>query len=200
MIISSDPTPAERPIRVAHLGTGVIGTEVIKGIVNHSDLELVGMWVTSPGKVGKDAADLAGIAAPTGIRAVNSLDEASAAKPDILTYCDNGIGREHDAANEIARTLASGVDVVTISLLNMLYPPAGPADLWECLNRAAAAGNSTFLCTGIDPGFCSDVLPLALLTMSDEIEHIRMQEIAIYDHYDVEHRPAGDGIRASALI
>jgi hypothetical protein len=174
-----------KPIRVAHIGTGVTGIEVLKGIIKHPDLELVSLWVTSPDKVGRDAGELAGLSA-VNVSAVASLESALEAKPDILSYCGNGIGRENDAAEDIGKVLAQGVDVATISLLNMLYPPAGPLELREPLAAAASAGKSTFLSTGIDPGFSSDVLPLALLTMSDDIEHVRMQEIGIYDHYDVE--------------
>lgn len=180
-----DETPERERIRVAHVGTGLTGIEVLKGILNHPDLELVSLWVTSPDKVGKDAGDVAGVA-PVGVRAVGSLESALAAHPHILSYCGNGIGREKDAAEDIGRALAQGVDVATISLLGMLYPQAGPSELREPLAEAASAGDSTFVSTGIDPGFSSDVLPLALLTMSDDIEHIRMQEIGIYDHYDVE--------------
>ena len=182
-------TPAARQerksIRVAHIGTGVTGIEVLRGILNHPELDLVSLWVTSPDKVGEDAGVLAGASA-VGISAVASLEAALSVQPDILTYCGNGIGREKDAAQDISTALAQGVDVATISLLAMLYPHAGPADLREPLAQAASAGESTFLSTGIDPGFSSDVLPLALLTMSDDIEHIRMQEIGIYDHYNVE--------------
>lgn len=186
--MTSFAIPAARPdkrIRVAHVGTGVTGIEVLKGIINHPELELVSLWVTSLDKVGEDAGVLAGVP-PVGISAAPSLESALSVQPDILCYCGNGIGREKDAAKDISTALAQGVNVATISLLAMLYPQAGPADVREPLVEAASAGKSTFVSTGIDPGFSSDVLPLALLTMSDEIEHIRMQEIGIYDHYDVE--------------
>jgi 2,4-diaminopentanoate dehydrogenase len=186
--MTSFAAPAARPdkrIRVAHVGTGVTGIEALKGIINHPELDLVSLWVTSPDKVGVDAGVLARVPA-VGISAVASLESALAAQPDILCYCGNGIGREKDAVEDISAALGQGVDVATISLLPMLYPQAGPAELRDPLAQAASAGKSTFLSTGIDPGFSSDVLPLALLTMSDEIEHIRMQEIGIYDHYDVE--------------
>jgi 2,4-diaminopentanoate dehydrogenase len=172
-------------IRVAHVGIGATGIEALKGIINHPELDLVSLWVTSPDKVGKDAGARAGVPA-VGISAVASLEAALAAQPDILCYCGNGLGREKDATEDISTALAQGVDVATISLLGMLYPQAGPSELREPLAQAASAGKSTFLSTGIDPGFSSDVLPLALLTMSDDIEHVLMQEIGIYDHYDVE--------------
>ena len=172
-------------IRVAHVGTGVTGAEALKGILHHPDLELVSLWVTDPAKVGRDAGELVGVD-HVGVAAVGSLEQALAAQPTVLSYCGNGIGREHEVVAELVTALAQGVDVVTISLLSMVYPPAAPAELRRPLEDAAVAGRSSVLATGLDPGFSSDLLPLALLTLSDSIEHIHVQEFGIYDHYDVE--------------
>lgn len=172
-------------MRVAHVGTGATGREALRGIINHPDLELVGLWVSSEDKVGRDAGEIVGYD-PVGVQAVASLDEILDAAPDVLSYCANGLGREAEVVAEIAQALERGIDVITISLLGMLYPPAGPASMREPLAAAATRGGSTFLSTGLDPGFSSDVLPLALLTMSDSVEHVHIQEIGIYDHYDVE--------------
>ena len=174
-----------RKVRVAHVGTGATGREALKGIVGHPDMELVALWVSSSDKVGRDAGELVGTD-PVGIAAVGSLEEALEAQPDVLSYCANGLGREADVVAEAAVALECGINVVTISLLGMLYPPAGPDALRQPLEEAAKRGGSTFLSTGLDPGFSSDVLPLALLTMSDTVEHVHIQEIGIYDHYDVE--------------
>jgi hypothetical protein len=179
------PHAGRRKVRVAHVGTGATGREALKGIVGHPDLELVSLWVSSADKVGRDAGELLGID-PVGVTAVGSLEEALAANQDVLSYCANGLGREAEVVAEAAIALERGIDVVTISLLGMLYPPAGPDALREPLEEAAKKGGSTFMSTGLDPGFSSDVLPLALLTMSDTVEHVRIQEIGIYDHYDVE--------------
>jgi len=176
--------PADK-VRVAHVGTGNTGREALRSILARPDLELVSLWVSSPDKVGRDAGELVGCE-DAGVTAVGSLAEALASDPDVLSYCANGLGREGDVVAEIAHALETGVDVITISLLGMLYPPAGAAALREPLERAAAKGDSTFLSTGLDPGFSSDVLPVALLTMSDYVDHVLVQEIGIYDHYDVE--------------
>lgn len=174
-----------RKVRVAHLGTGTTGREALKGIISHPDLELVSLWVPSADKVGRDAGELVGTD-PTGVVAVGSLEEALDSGPEVLSYCAHGLGREADVVSEAAIALERGIDVVTISLLGMLYPPAGPDALREPLEVAAKKGGSTFLSTGLDPGFSSDLLPMALLTMSDTVDHVHIQEIGIYDHYDVE--------------
>lgn len=172
-------------VRVAHCGTGATGIEVLRGILNRPDLELVALWTSTPDKVGSDAGELAG-RARNGVTAVASLDDALATRPDVFSYCGNGLGREAEAAQEMATILAGGIDVATISLLNLLYPPAAPAPLATLLREAALAGGSSFVSTGLDPGFSSDLLPVALLTLCDEVRHVHVQEIGVYDHYDVE--------------
>ncbi|WP_353616965.1 hypothetical protein [Mycobacterium sp. ENV421] len=46
--------------RVVQWGTGAVGVEAIRGILDHPDLELVGVKVYSEAKAGADAGVLAG--------------------------------------------------------------------------------------------------------------------------------------------
>ena len=70
--------------RVVIWGTGVVGKLVIAEIVKHPAFELVGVGVSNPDKVGRDAADLCGLAEPTGVLATDSVDELVALRPDAL--------------------------------------------------------------------------------------------------------------------
>ncbi|MGV0793614.1 hypothetical protein [Mycolicibacterium sp. XJ1819] len=177
--------PMGPKVRVGHVGTGATGREALRGIIAHSDLELVGLWAATPEKVGRDAGELAGVDW-VGVPAVGSLNEVLESAPDVLSYCGNGLGRDAEVVDEIGQAMERGIDVITISLLGMLFPPAGPTDLRQPLLAAAEKGGATFLATGLDPGFSSDLLPMTPLTVSDSVEHIHIQEIGIYDHYDVE--------------
>ncbi|XGU21064.1 hypothetical protein ACETU7_13450 [Rhodococcus sp. 3Y1] len=53
------------PIRVAQWATGAIGKTALRGIIDRPDLELVGLYVYSDAKAGRDAGDIAR-RAPTG--------------------------------------------------------------------------------------------------------------------------------------
>jgi hypothetical protein len=60
------------PIRVVVWSTGGVGSIAIDAIGRRPDLDLVGVWVHSPEKVGRDAGELAGggsigVAGPTGV-------------------------------------------------------------------------------------------------------------------------------------
>ena len=46
--------------RVIQWGTGNVGTHALRAIIERDDLELVGLRVYSPDKVGKDAGELVG--------------------------------------------------------------------------------------------------------------------------------------------
>ena len=60
-------------MRVVVWSTGGVGAIAIDAINRRPDLELVGVWVHSPDKVGKDAGELAG-GAPLGVAATNDAD------------------------------------------------------------------------------------------------------------------------------
>ena len=65
---------ARRPLRVIQWSTGNAGRCAVRGIVRHPDLELVGLHAHAADKQGRDAAELAGLDAPTGVRATNDVD------------------------------------------------------------------------------------------------------------------------------
>ena len=47
-------------LRVVHWGTGNTGRLALRGVLQHPDLELVGLYVHNPDKVGRDAGELIG--------------------------------------------------------------------------------------------------------------------------------------------
>ena len=51
-------------LRVVQWATGGVGVAAIKGVLEHPDLELVGCWVHSPDKAGKDVGELIGTLPP----------------------------------------------------------------------------------------------------------------------------------------
>ncbi|MBL7497391.1 NAD(P)H-dependent amine dehydrogenase family protein [Frankia nepalensis] len=176
-------------IKVVHWGTGPTGRLGLRGIINHPDLELVGLYVHSPDKVGQDAAALCGVAANTGVAATDDAAALAAGGADCLAYFGPAA---HDGAGvaDVAPFLSAGTNVVTTSFAGLTHPPTAEAALRDPLEAAAVAGGASFFATGIEPGFASDLLPMALLSSCDEIRSIRIQEIADYSGY-----PAADTLR-----
>lgn len=56
------------PYRVVQWGTGNVGTEALRAILEHPELELAGVFAYGADKHGRDAGELCG-APPTGVRA-----------------------------------------------------------------------------------------------------------------------------------
>ena len=53
------PSRRDRPRwKVIQFATGNVGRLALQGILDHPDLELVGVWVHSPDKAGRDAGEL----------------------------------------------------------------------------------------------------------------------------------------------
>jgi 2,4-diaminopentanoate dehydrogenase len=170
-------------IKVVHWGTGSTGRLALRGIIAHPDLQLVGLRVTDPAKVGQDAAALCGLDEPTGVIATDSDDALLALGAECLSYFGNGVMREAGAVADVARYLERGLDVVSTSFGGLIYPPTSSPEHRVTLDAATATGGSSLFATGIEPGFASDLLPLALLSASDDVRQVRISEIGDYSGY-----------------
>lgn len=73
------------PHRVVQWGTGTVGLHALRFVIDHPDLELVGLKCFTDGKVGVDAGEIAGRPS-TGIKATTSTDELLALDPDCIVY------------------------------------------------------------------------------------------------------------------
>jgi hypothetical protein len=170
--------------RVVVWATGWIGTLAIRAIARRPDLELVGVWVHSPEKVGRDAGELAGIAA-LGVAATDDVDALLGLRPDCVVYAAHGPERDSIHVPIYAQILAAGVDVATVSSPSLVYPPGFDATYRTELEAAAERGGATLYASGIEPGFAADHLPLLLCTQSNAITSIHSAEIFLYDGYPV---------------
>ena len=172
------------PYRVVQWSTGNVGYHSLRHLIRHPDYELVGVHAHSAEKVGRDAAELAGLTEKTGVVATNDADALIALAPDAVVYTVKGETRPHEVIPELERILAAGIDVVSTAMIFLIYPPFANPKLREPLEKACAQGGSTFYVSGIDPGFSGDVLPLAALQLAGEIDEIRVQELVDYSTYE----------------
>ena len=173
--------------RVIQWGTGNVGYHSLRHLIRHPDLELVGVHAFSESKRGVDAADLCGLrdeVGATGVVATNDIAALLSLGADAVVYTVNAETRPHEVVPELARILASGANVVSTSMIFLIYPPHADAWMREPLADACRKGDSTLYVNGIDPGFSGDVLPLAALQMADSVEEIRVQELCDYSSYE----------------
>ena len=153
--------------RVIQWATGGVGRAAIEAIVVHPELELVGCWVSSAAKEGRDVGEICGLD-PLGITATSDVDALLALDADCVLYAPI----LPDAAL-VARMLASGKNVVTP--LNWFYPGSHNVD---ALEDACAAGGSSLHGTGIHPGGITEKFPLMVSALSSAITHVRAEEFS----------------------
>jgi hypothetical protein len=183
--------------RVVHVGTGLTGKEALRAVIADPALDLVGLKVSTPDKAGLDAGQLSG-GPDVGVLATDDLDAVLALAPDCVLYCASAVRREAEAIADMVAYLEAGINVVTISTIPMVYPPAAPPEWQDAVKAAAVKGNSTFYATGAEPGFISLNIPTALLAGAGTVQSYRMDEYAIdldksYPIWDVLHESMGFG-------
>lgn len=171
--------------RVVVWSTGGIGRLSIVAANERPDLDLVGVWVHSEDKVGKDAGELAN-GVPIGVAATNDVDALLALEPDCVIYGASGPERDAGAVPDYERLLAAGINVVTTTSTTLVNPLAYVPAHRERLEAAALAGGSSIYASGVEPGFLCDQLPIILTTASRSVGKVHCYEIALYDDYGVK--------------
>jgi len=175
----------EGKLRVVVWSTGGIGSIAVRAVAENPGTELVGVWVHSDDKVGRDAGELVGID-PIGVTATNDADELIALRPDCVVYAAMGPERDAAAVPDYVRLLEAGINVVTTTVNRLIYPAGFEPEVWRTqLTQAAEAGGASLYASGIEPGFAADHLVLMLATQSKSIRRIHAAEIALYDDYPV---------------
>ena len=168
-----------RPLRIIQWATGNVGTRALRRIVEHPELELAGLWVSNPAKVGLDAAELIardvgyqGTCPATGVIATNDAAALIATPADCVLYMRQGTD-----IDELCQLLASGKNVVTTR--GDFHSPAmmDPATR-DRIEAACAAGASAVYSTGSSPGFATEALVFPLLSLQRRLDCLTIDEFA----------------------
>jgi 4-hydroxy-tetrahydrodipicolinate reductase len=168
--------------RVIQWSTGNVGHHAVRLIAHHPDLELVGLWVHSADKVGRDAGELVGIE-HLGVAATNDVDALLALDADCVCYTATADLRPAEAIADLTRIAQSGKHIVSSSVVPLVYPPHVPDSMRKPLEDACLAANVSCFTSGIDPGWANDLLPLVLTGNCESIDSVRMMEIVNYATY-----------------
>ena len=170
--------------RVVVWGTGNVGRPAIRAVLAHRDLELVGVIVSDPAKVGRDAGEIAGVASAGVAATADWQGLLQRLRPDALVYTANADIRGAEAFMELLACLEAGVNVVSPAFYPLLYPECGLEMAVGPVRDACRKGNSSVFVSGIDPGWAMDILPLLASGVVADIREIRAQEIFNYGLYD----------------
>jgi 4-hydroxy-tetrahydrodipicolinate reductase len=166
-------------------GTGNVGRHALAGIDARPDLDLVGVWVSNPDKVGRDAGILAGLGRELGVTASDDSDAVLALRPHCVVHTAMADHRLPEALADLERILRSGTNVVSSGPVFLQYPKGvAPEAMVEPLRVAALDAGVSLWVNGIDPGFANDWLPLVITGISERIDEVRCLEILNYATYN----------------
>lgn len=169
-------------LKVAVWGPGSMGLIALRAVIDHPQLQLVDLVVHSDAKAGCDAGELCGIA-PVGVVATQDSAALLAGEADVVVYAAAANLRPLEAIEDMASILRAGKNVVSCSVVPLVFPDAVDAVFTDPLRKAAQDGNASFFTTGIDTGFANDVLPFALSGVSRVIDNVRVTEMFNYATY-----------------
>ncbi|MBX3314582.1 MAG: hypothetical protein KF906_09700 [Actinobacteria bacterium] len=170
-------------IRVVQWATGTVDIHAVPAIAAHPDLDLVGLWVHSDAKAGRDAGELCG-GPPLGVVATQDADALLDLGPDAVCYTANSDLRPDGVVDDVCRILTSGANVVSTSFVPLLHPAhAGPGIL-DRLEAACQEGGTSFYTSGIDPGFGNSGITIHALALCRDVRSVRMMEIVNYATWD----------------
>ncbi len=157
--------------RVAQWATGNVGTRALRRVIEHPDLDLVGVWVHSTSKAGRDAGELADLP-HTGVKATNKMEDILATKPDCVLYmphvCD---------FDEICTLLEAGINIVT-TRMELQNPKALDQKIYDRVQAACHKGQSSIHATGSSPGFISEAIPIVLASIQRRFDYLTINEFA----------------------
>lgn len=155
--------------RVIQWATGGVGKAAIQGVLRHPELELVGCWVHSADKDGRDVGKLIGVD-PIGVAASTDVDALLATDADCVMYSpllpDDQV---------VIKILRSGKNVVTP--VGWVYPDRDNPSV-RAIEEAALAGGVTLHGSGIHPGGITERFPLMISSLSSAITHVRAEEFS----------------------
>jgi 4-hydroxy-tetrahydrodipicolinate reductase len=163
---------ADKTYRVIQWATGNVGSRALRTVIEHPQMELVGLLVTSDAKAGKDAGELAGLGRATGVKATTSKDEVMALDADCVVYMP-----AYTDFDQVCALLASGKNVVT-ARGEFLHPAAMKPERREQVEAACRKGGTSIHASGSSPGFITEALPIPLIAQQRRLDGLTINEYA----------------------
>jgi len=169
------------PSRVVQWATGNIGVRALREVIRHPALELVGVVVYDPDKAGVDAGLLCG-EEPVGVETTNDPKDIHALAADCVLYMPRAL-----AIDDVVTLLGAGTNVVTTRGEFFAGGHALGDERRMRVLDACERGRSSIYSTGSSPGFITDALPFALLSMQRHVESVTIEEFANLSRRDSPH-------------
>jgi hypothetical protein len=152
-----------------------MGRTALRRVIDDPELELAGVYVYDPRKVGVDAGEIAR-RPPTGVRATNRIEDIIALHPDVVLHMSR-ITLPYEQQNaDVIQLLAAGIDV--ISTAGFHHPACHGLAYAGPLLEACKRGESTLAGVGLNPGFIAERVATLLTGLCAQLQSIACYEIA----------------------
>ena len=162
-------------LKVAVLGTGQMGSGIVKLLLRKKGVELVGVCGRRADRAGVDVGEALGLDEKTGVALTADLaGMLSSAKPDVVIQAT--CSKVEQAADEIKTAVRSGANVISIAE-EMSYPFYEAPGLSAEIHRLAVENKVTVTGTGINPGFVLDLLVISLTGVCFHVESITAKRV-----------------------
>jgi 2,4-diaminopentanoate dehydrogenase len=179
-------------VRVIQWATGNTGQRSLREVIRDPSLELVGVLVYDAEKDGTDAGELCG-ESPTGITATLDRQAILNVDADCCLYMARASGTgasragltEDELVDDMVGLLERGINVVTTCTdLIARGAPLSEANRSRVVD-ACQRGHASVWASGSDPGFITETIPLALLSIQRQVDLIEIDEFG-----DLSRRPS----------
>jgi 2,4-diaminopentanoate dehydrogenase len=157
--------------RVVQWATGNIGMRSLRAVIEHPELDLVGLYVYSEAKAGRDAGELCGLD-PAGVVATRDIENILALEPDCVIYM-----ADRAEIDVLCRLLESGANVVS-TRSEFHRPDSMDPAVRARIEQACELGGASLHSTGASPGFITEAMPLVLLSVQRRLDTLTIDEFA----------------------
>lgn len=168
--------------RIIQCATGSIGRTTLRRIIDHPNLELVGLYVYEKKKVGLDAGEIAKRPL-TGVIATDSMEKILSVDADVVVHASRITIPYAKQNAEVEQFLSSGKSVISV---NGYFFPEAHGEIYAApLKAACERGGSTLAGVGINPGFIAERIALVMSGLCAKVDHIGTFEMVDGSALDV---------------
>lgn len=159
--------------RVIQWATGGMGKNILRALIDHPAMQLVGVYVYSDAKNGQDAGAIAR-RPDTGVIATNRVEDILALDADVVIHAAriSPPYGSHDA--DLIRLLESGKSVISIN--GFTHPKHWGGERLAALEAACQKGKTSLLGAGLNPGFVGEQLAIVATGVCSAVDHIEIVE------------------------
>jgi 4-hydroxy-tetrahydrodipicolinate reductase len=161
-------------IKVIQYGLGPIGNRLTEYLAARPTLKIVGAIDNDPAKMGRDVGVAAGLP-PVGVCISGNASE-------VLSSCGGQVALLTTSSSlekiesQLIEILKHGISVVS-TCEELAYPWLTAPAISERIDKAEKKAGAAVLGTGVNPGFLSDFLPLAMTGVCRKVEKITVERV-----------------------